>query len=628
MRPVSAAPQRFGRFKLLRPLHDTPAGDVWLAAPADARSEYPTEMAFYRWPATDEGRAEMRNFAHLLQKAGGPGLQTSIESAEDENGTPYLVSSYVASTSFSRILEWRPLDARLAAHVASEVLRVMERMHAAGFASGSTSTDSVHLSDAGDVLVWGLENAARLSAPRAGGHRATGAALRALAPEVARGDTPSPRADVYGVAVLLLELLLGEPWAPGADLDVLSRAQAGDAAKADLEALGISQGLRHELLRALSANPMLRHADAAEFADNLAPFCASEARASLAQLLHALKTGSGVPAAQGLTAPPPAMSAAGTEMQEEDEDDQTSRFHMSPSFVRTRRGERVGPLSYAQLVEKTVGGAFAPDDMVELMGAAPIALSQMDELARLLPAARVPTKRPQGFTPEQSALSLLAELSALYTSRSTAVLSVQRAKGTSADVRHLHLKEGIVTSVDTREPGDLLGEYLVASGQLPRTIVDEALAALPRYKGQLGQALIGEGAASSLFVFRAIVMHLTRRFVSTSQWEDVFVAVENTTAVRPVLFPVRLCVPQLMYEWLEAFERGQGIVLAQVPAPAHELGPFAEDTNLAHDVSHPVGLLATVLRVRKSWAEALAEAMALGLSPEQAVQAWHVLSLL
>ncbi len=627
---MTVAYQRFGRFRLLYVLQAAPEVEIWLAAPADARSDYPSEMEIYRWPSSERGKELARTYAELLRSASGPSIAPFIEAHDEDAGVPYVACGYLQSISLARLLAVSPLTPRVAVAVTGDVLRALGRLHHAGFACGRVSLESVHITTAGDVQLCGLHAATRLLPHRAGtgatippsSHSGAGAALRALAPEVARGESPSERSDIYSAGVLLLELLLGEAWAQGADLDVLARAQSGDAARTNLSALGISDGLRDELLRALQPSPFLRHMDAVDFADNLFAYGTSDAQSTLAELARTVLLGRVPTRPEGLTAPPSSPDL------EANLDDQTSRFHVSPSFVTTRRGERVGPLSYAQLVEKTVGGAFASDDMVELMGSPAIMLSHVEELIRLLPAARVPTKRPQGFTPEQSALALLAELSALYTEKRTAVLSIQRAKGTTSDVRHLHVKEGIVTSVDTREPSDLLGEYLVQSGQLPRSIVDEALAALPRYRGQLGQALIGEGAASSLFVFRAIVMHLTKRFVSSSAWEDVFVAVENTTAVRPVLFPVRLCVPQLMYEWLEAFELTQALTIAPPPQAAHELGPLAEDAALAHDLAHPVAALASVLRRRMRWSEALPAVRALGFSEPQAVHAWHVLSLL
>ena len=623
-----AASQRFGRFRLLQALRSRTELQIWHAEPADTRSDYPSDMVLFRWQNTPEGAGQARQFSQLLAQVPGPGLDRCIETSDAESIAPYVLCEHFVGLPLSKLISAGPLSYRLAVHVAGEVLRVLDRLHAAGFVSGQTTLDSVHLTEAGEVMLLGLYGAAKVGHASSAARHASGATLRALSPEVARGETLSPRSDIYGVGVLLLELLIGGPWVQGEDLDMLARAQSGDASHTNFSALNIPEGLRSELARSLQANPGLRHSDAIDFADNLFAFGASDAKATLSELTRAALRRNAQGQLEIQTAPPPASAPAFGSDDSDEDDAHTSRFHMSPSFVTTRRGERIGPLSYAQLVEKTVGGAFASDDMVELMGSPALGLGQVEELARLLPAARVPTKRPQGFTPEQSALSLLAELSALYTNRSTAVLSIQRAKGTSSDVRHLHVKDGIVTSVDTREPGDLLGEYLVQSGQLPRLIVDEALAALPHYKGQLGQALIGEGAASSLFVFRAIVMHLSRRFVSSSAWEDVFVAVETTTAVRPVLFPVRLCVPQLMHEWLDAFERSQGIQIARAPNPVHELGPFSEEAPVAHDLAHAIAGLTSVLRLRRRWGEALPLVMDLGITETQAIQAWHVLSLL
>lgn len=612
--------ERFGRFLLHRSLHKSTGVEIWLASPADPRSDYPSEMALYRWANRPTSRGDRDSFATLLRRLKGTGVPGFIEAGEEDRGTPYLVCEYVTGISLGKMTTGVAIPVRVAVHIAGEVLRTLERLHAAGHAHGRVSAESVYITESGEVLLFGLRGAPRLGPAAAPSSPAEGAALRAVAPEVARGEAVTARADVYGVGILLLEMLLGRPWVDGPDLEILARAQSGDAARADLSAAAIPDGLRSEVLRALQASPAGRQADASDFGDNLFPYAAAKAKGELQALAATAVLGRVPTRPEGLK---PAES-----MPLDEDEESTMRARVQPSFVTTRRGERVGPLSYAELVEKTVSGLFSAEDMVELMGTPAMPLGQSDELRRLLPSARVPTKRPQGFTPEQSASSLLAELAALYTSKSTAVLSVQRSKGTSADVRLLHLKEGVVTSVDTREPGDLLGEYLVSSGQLPRTIVDEALAALPKYKGQLGQALIGEGYASPLFVFRAIVMHLTLRFVTSAIWDDVFVAVENTTAVRPVLFPARLCVPQLMHDWLAGFEQTHGVILARTPNPSAELGPLGDPANFAHDLAHPMAIMVSVLATRKTWSEARAAAATMGVTEADANYAWHVLSLL
>ena len=74
-----------------------------------------------------------------------------------------------------------------------------------------------------------------------------------------------------------------------------------------------------------------------------------------------------------------------------------------------------------------------------------------------------------------------------------------------------------VTSTDKRE---LLGEYLIARGQVLRMEVEMALAMLPRFGGRLGDALVGLGVLRPMELFRAIHDQTDMRLVEALHWKS------------------------------------------------------------------------------------------------------------
>ena len=72
-----------------------------------------------------------------------------------------------------------------------------------------------------------------------------------------------------------------------------------------------------------------------------------------------------------------------------------------------------------------------------------------------------------------------------------------------------------MTSTDKRE---LLGEFLIARGQVLRMEVEMALAMLPRFGGRLGDALVGLGVLRPIELFRAIHDQTQERFLEIFRW--------------------------------------------------------------------------------------------------------------
>jgi serine/threonine-protein kinase len=84
--------------------------------------------------------------------------------------------------------------------------------------------------------------------------------------------------------------------------------------------------------------------------------------------------------------------------------------------------------------------------------------------------------------------------------------------------KKIYLVEGVPEFIVSTDKTELLGEYLIARGQVLRMEVDMALAMLPRFGGRLGDALIGLGVLRPIELFRAIHEQTMARYCEVFQW--------------------------------------------------------------------------------------------------------------
>src|SRR5690606_33758399 len=79
--------------------------------------------------------------------------------------------------------------------------------------------------------------------------------------------------------------------------------------------------------------------------------------------------------------------------------------------------------------------------------------------------------------------------------------------------KKIYLVEGVPEFVVSTDKRELLGEFLVARGQVLRMEVEMALAMLPRFGGRIGDALCGLGVLRPIELFRAIHQQTQERFI-------------------------------------------------------------------------------------------------------------------
>jgi serine/threonine-protein kinase len=544
--------------------------------------------------ADPDARTMFTEEAALHRKFRHPNIVECFDAGIAE-GEPYLAMELVQGADLHRLMRLgqarkRPISPPLATFIAREVLAALAVVHGARGSDGAplgivhrdVSPSNVYVSTTGEVKLgdFGIARPATAKTPKPG---SLGTAIRGkfayLAPEQVASEDVDHRADLFALANILAEMMLGKPLFPGSgQLAVLLairdvRIDLLDGPSA------IPLPLIQVLKRALSRDRERRYPDAESFAAALAPFAwqdAGPARREIATMVRwaretsmQLRAVGEHPDQKPEPFAPPMMSKApdtaprapaqekplppprpSLKLDSQDfyglgepakppsnrpapaSDRVTAPFAPPPSHVRTTDGQLLGPLTYAKLVELVVTGRIGGDDQVDFMGTGFVPLIDVDELSRHLAPRSTVTKQVSGpgapdwhgFAAERydeevgGAIEpgIATALAYVAGRRATGVLLAQHG----VLRKEVYFSGGRVLHVASTDPSELIGEYLVSRGLLERTDLDFALAVLPRFNGRLGEALTGLGVIEPVAMFKALQEQGRHKITEMFKWSD------------------------------------------------------------------------------------------------------------
>jgi serine/threonine protein kinase len=533
----------------------------------------------------------------------------------EADGTPYLVLELVAGLDLWRLGRWltrtgRALDVALAAFVAREVLAGLAALHDArdrggaplGVVHRDVSPSNVLLSLHGDVKLADLGIAsARAARPPAEGGSAWSARAKGklgyLAPEQVRGEPLDQRADVFGAAVILAELLLGKPLFAGAsELAVLLAIRDGDVRAFEERAAVLPSGLGEVVLAALARDREARTPTAAAFHAALAPFVPVETAVLRAELAALVRTAVAMlddaneawrpPLPRGDTdaRTPPVSALIGTKrtMPESTLADDaltpivdadgppTGELPALDYVVVTTNEERRGPFTYARIVEAIATGRLDPRDRVSAGGGALRPIAEVRGLARHFPRASLDVTTREVPSPSEPDATFriddggfVSALAGMIARADTGMLLCEQG-GVRKEV---YVLRGTPTYVRSNLASELLGEFLVARGVLSRGELDMALAVLPRFEGRLGDTLTALGLVEPVSLFRHIAAQVREKLLDLFGWTGGRATLWRGADVPESAFPLGLDGWAILEEGL-ARRLAQGLESLSAPPDA------------------------------------------------------------
>lgn len=199
-----------GRYVIGEPLASSPSSQLFEVYHCLIGAKAILKVCSY-----DDGAAERE--ARALAQLDGVGVPAVLEIGRlpsQLGGASYFVMEFVAGKRLSQLLrERRRFEPQTAVRLVLQLLEALNRAHHLGIVHGDIKPDNVlvrsgrGLSERAVLIDFGIGSVG--ASPISG--RQQLATHQYAAPEVLRGHAPSLASDVFGVGLLLYEMLLGEP---------------------------------------------------------------------------------------------------------------------------------------------------------------------------------------------------------------------------------------------------------------------------------------------------------------------------------------------------------------------------------------------------------------------------------
>ncbi|WP_394826997.1 serine/threonine protein kinase [Pendulispora albinea] len=301
--PIRGGPIKFGRYLLEARIAVGGTAEVYLARPLPPEDEAGTKDAgVVHVAATEAPRLIIKRLLpHFLIDPEGrtmfereAALHTAVHhenvvqvygSGLSDTGEPYLAMEYVDGVDAYRLLrrfrnEGRALPNHVAVHIISKVLAALESVHSAtddqgtplGIIHRDVTPSNLYLSKDGRVKLgdFGIARSTQRATMRNAASAMLKGKIAYLAPEQVAGEPFDYRADLFSVATVLTEMVIGKPLFPGGgQLAILLaiRDCRIDPLREAKERL--PKVLFDSLICALSRDPKARFQSAAQFASSI-----------------------------------------------------------------------------------------------------------------------------------------------------------------------------------------------------------------------------------------------------------------------------------------------------------------------------------------------------------------------
>lgn len=480
--------------------------------------------------------------------------------------TPYLVLEYVPGCDLWRLMRWlrregKTLGVDLSIFVIRQLLGGLDAVHTAvdrndeplDIVHRDISPSNVLLSVHGEVKLgdFGIARARRAS--RGGRSSRAKGKLGYLSPEQVTGGVVDGRADVFAAGVVAAELLLGrELFSGGSELAILLAIRDGSIAP--FLSLPIDDELKASVASALHADPAQRIASAAALSTLLAPHQRSEDVAARAELAGLVRMASGLDEVGDAT---PRVSI------EPPLDDQlTPRVgDVFPQAVTADLptitydvyigSDRVGPWSFAELVEALTTGKVGAGDRVSIGGAPARLVRDLPMLLRHLPMATLTPLTMDARVAQEP--DMRRNFAGGGFARGLAETAAGRETGLwlceqGGARKEVYVQNGVPEFVGSNLAGEMLGEFLVARSVISRGELDMALAVLPRFEGRLGDTLVSLGLVEPVHLFQHIATQVREKILDLFTWTAGNAEFYRGVPSPPSRFPLAIDVWELLDE--------------------------------------------------------------------------------
>ncbi len=262
-----------GRYQLVSRIGQGGMGKVYKVTHVHLARTFALKIISNQVAETDEARELFYREARFASAMSHPGITGVVDFGEDEKVGMYMVMELVEGEPLNRILfREKRLSIRKACELVLQVAEALHYIHKQNVVHCDIKTENILISEeehdgkrtkmVAKLLDFGL--ARSLTASRAS--TSLSGTPHYVAPERIRGEPASPASDVYGVGILLYELITGAvPW-DGPVQKILS-GHLDEIARPPSQIIegGIDPALERLIYHALAKRPAERHKDMAAF---------------------------------------------------------------------------------------------------------------------------------------------------------------------------------------------------------------------------------------------------------------------------------------------------------------------------------------------------------------------------
>jgi serine/threonine protein kinase len=357
-----------GRYRLIERLGQGGMGTVYRAT--HTLMDKPVAVKILRAELATDGEAVARfhREARSASRLDHDHCIRVTDFGQSDDGLLYLVMELLDGVSLSHITRRGPLPAARAAAVGVAIAEALAHAHEQGIIHRDLKPDNVFLArrpkgrEIVKVLDFGLAKLASDSAlgPSITRDGTVFGTPEYMAPEQAEGEKLDNRTDIYGLGVILYQLVTGEVPFSSTNFVALLTKQVSEAPLPPTERrpdLDIPPALELVILRCLEKGREERFATAGELAEALAPFAASDH--SQATLLPTRDPPSGTfetdPATRDMQALTPEPHVP--DEQAGDPDDEATESQLGIEVRKFGRNVAIGLMAVA-LVTAALGSVF------------------------------------------------------------------------------------------------------------------------------------------------------------------------------------------------------------------------------------------------------------------------------
>jgi hypothetical protein len=270
-----------GRYRLVELLGQGGMATVYRARDSQLERDVAVKVLRPEYGTDPDFLARFRQEARAAASLRHPGIVAVYDYGTDAVG-PYIVMELVDGEDLASLVRRRgPLPPARAAALVAQAARALDAAHQRGLVHRDvkpgnilvTADDRVQVADFGIALAL-AESALTLPGTTLG-------SVHYFSPEQARGEPATPASDIYGLGIVLYELLTGKrPWTGDSAAAVATARLSGPVPSPSAVRPGIPAELEAIVRKSLAPAPADRFPTAKAMAEALERFLGDERRAS------------------------------------------------------------------------------------------------------------------------------------------------------------------------------------------------------------------------------------------------------------------------------------------------------------------------------------------------------------